>query len=141
MSCSSRTRVATGESAGDQSQVLVLDVSSGVPQQVASVSVSGWIQESRLVGSALYVASQTYQPVAGNASNWEGGTQVSSFDLSTPANPVVRDTLWSSGYGNVISATDEYLFVVTQDYTNWWQSILHCIDITNPDGAIKISPP
>ena len=35
-----------------------------------------------------------------------------------------------------MTATDRLLFVVTQDPTNWWQSIVHSIDITAPDGTM-----
>ena len=42
---------------------------------------------------------------------------VSSFDLSNPDVPVARDVLWCPGYGNVVSATDTYLFVSTQNPT------------------------
>ena len=41
-----------------------------------------------------------------------------------------------AGYGNVVSATDIYLFVVTQSPANWYQSILNLIDITDPWGTM-----
>src|SRR5439155_23003293 len=48
--------------AGDaESRVLIVDVGGGAPEVVASLPVKGLIQESRLVGTALYVAAQTYQ--------------------------------------------------------------------------------
>jgi hypothetical protein len=124
-------------SSGD-SQVLVVAVSNGLPRLVASLPVQGSIQESRMVGTALYVASQMYRPVPGSTNTtWEWGTLVSSFDLAQPGNPVSRDTLWYAGYGNVVSATDIYLFVVTQDPANWWQSVVQLIDITAPDGTMN----
>src|SRR5437762_5108880 len=78
-----------------ESRVLIVDV-GGAPEIIASLPVKGSIQESRLVGTALYVASQTYQ-VKTNGTNsvvWEAGTVVSSLDLSHPAAPVARDTVW-----------------------------------------------
>jgi hypothetical protein len=90
-----------------------------------------------MVGTALYVASQTYRPVDGSTnSTWEWGTLVSSFDLSNPDQPIARSTLWYAGYGNVVAATDTFLFISTQDLANWWQSIVHSIDITSPDGTM-----
>ncbi|MFO1498033.1 MAG: beta-propeller domain-containing protein [Verrucomicrobiota bacterium] len=122
----------------EQSQVIALEVASGVPAPVASLAVPGRIQESRLVGSALYVASQSYQPVPGSLdASWEWGTTVSSFDLSNPARPAVKDSLRYPGQGNVIYATDRYLFVVTQSVTNWWQSVVHYIDVSAADGSMK----
>ena len=122
----------------DTSQVIVVSDATAQPVIVAKLAVNGYILESRLVGTALYVASQTYRPVTGTANNtWEWGTLVSSFDLADPAQPTARDTLWYSGYGNVVMATDRLLFVVTQDPANWWQSIVRSIDITNPDGSMR----
>src|SRR5438477_266297 len=46
---------------GPESQVLVVDVKNNAPQIVATLPVKGYIQESRLVGSALYIAAQTYR--------------------------------------------------------------------------------
>jgi len=88
-----------------------------------------------MVGSALYVASQSFRPVAGSNA-WEWGTLVSSFDLANPDAPVKRGTLWYAGYGNVVTANDTFLFVVTQDPSNWWQSLVQVIDITAPDGTM-----
>ncbi len=44
--------------------------------------------------------------------------------------------MWYPGYGNVVAATDLYLFVVTQDPTNWWQSVVRLVDITAPEGTM-----
>jgi hypothetical protein len=121
----------------DGSQVVIVGVTNGLPQGVTNLTVAGYLQESRMVGTALYVASQTYRPVDESTNDvWEWGTLVSSFDLSTPNRPITRNTLWYGGYGNVVTATDTFLFVVTQEPNNWWQSIVHSIDITSPDGAM-----
>ncbi len=122
---------------GDTSRVLIVDPASAEPAIVAELPVKGTIQESRMVGDALYVVSQTYRPIAGSRDGqWEWGSLVSSFDLLKPASPVAKDTLWYSGYGNVINATDRFLFVATQDSTSWWRSIVRCIDIASPDGTM-----
>src|SRR6185436_11223059 len=114
------------------------DVRSGVPAVAATISIAGYIQESRMVGTALYVASQFYRPITNGAySTWEWGTVVSSFDLSDPAKPATRGTLWNSGYSQVVMATDCYLFVATDDTNNWQQSIVQCIDISAPDGTMR----
>ena len=121
----------------NQSEVLVVKDAGGDPSVTARLPLPGYIVESRLVGTALYVAAQAYRPVAGTTnSTWEWGTQVSSYDLSDPAAPAARSTLWYSGYGLVVQATDRLLFVVTQDPSNWWQSIIRSIDISNPDGTM-----
>jgi hypothetical protein len=120
-----------------QSQIMVVAVSNGVPALVTNLPVDGWLQDSRMVGTALYVASQNYRPVANSTNNtWEWGTVITSFDLASPEKPSVRGSLWYAGYGNVVNATDTYLFVATQDPTNWWQSKVQIIDITSPDGSM-----
>ncbi len=121
-----------------QSQVLVVaDLPAG-PQVVASLPVTGTIQESRMVGTALYVASQLYRSVANSSgTTWEWGTQVAAFDLSDPSAPVARNTLWYAGYGNVVASTDICFFIATQNVNNYWQSTVGIIDITSPDGTMN----
>jgi hypothetical protein len=121
----------------EQSQLIVVAVSNGVPTLVTNLSIGGWLQDSRMVGTALYVASQNYRPVSGTTNDtWEWGTAITSFDLANPAYPQFRSALWYPGYGNVVNATETYLFVATQDPTNWWQSLVQIIDITAPDGIM-----
>ena len=127
---------------GSTNQALVVDV-SGAPRIVASISLPGYTQESRLVDSALYVASSAYLPVPGKGDTndpsgaWEWGTAISSFDLSNPAAPVARSSLWYAGWDNVIVATDQFLFAVTQDLQAWWQSDVQIVDISAPDGTMQ----
>jgi hypothetical protein len=133
-----RTTCGMFNSIANNDQVLIVAVSNGVPAIVASLSVDGTIAESRLVGTALYVASQTIRPVPGSGGGtWEWGTHIASFDLTVPDAPIARSTLWYSGYGNAVYATDTYFFAVTQDPTNWQQSIVNAIDITAPDGTMS----
>jgi hypothetical protein len=98
--------------ANDASRIIVVSVTNGVPVAITNLPIGGWVQDSRMVGTALYVASQNYR-VQTNPTNtiWEWGTVVTSFDLANPEKPVVRGTLWYPGYGNVVSATDTYLLV------------------------------
>lgn len=122
----------------DQSRLIVVAVSNDVPSLVTNLGIGGWVQDSRLVGTALYVASQSFQPVSGSTNSvWQWGTTITSFDLSNPARPATRGTQWFAGYGNVVVATDTYLFVATQDPTNWWQSSVQILDITAPDGTMS----
>src|SRR5690606_23719640 len=44
-----------------ESRVVLLDAASGEPELVAQLPVKGYIVESRLVGSALYVVANSYQ--------------------------------------------------------------------------------
>ncbi len=130
------TRAACGDSANGE--VLIVALSNGVPGIVARLPVAGNITESRLVGTALYMASQMVRPVpAGAGDTWEWGTQIASFDLAVPDAPVARSTLWYSGGNNVVHATDTYLFAVTDSPTNSHRSIVNAINITAPDGTMN----
>lgn len=120
-----------------ESRVLVVEVSTTDPSVVASLSLPGQIQESRMVGTALYVASQTYRRAAATSESvWEWGTIVSAFDLEDPAQPVARNVLWYPGYGNVVTATEEFLFVSTQPSSWRNPSLVQCIDISSPDAQM-----
>lgn len=124
----------TGGDAGGQ--VLLVNTLENQPRVSATLPINGSLQESRMVGTALYVMGQTYrQVVAAKDGTWEWGTSVQSFDLSNPAAPVTRPDLWYSGYGNVLSATDQFLFVSVQD--NSGNSLVRCTDISSPDGTMK----
>jgi len=124
---------------GVGSRVLVIGIAGGAPSIAATLPLSGYVLESRLVGTALYVASQSYRQVVGSGgTTWEWGTIVSAFDLSSPVSPVARGVLWFPGYGSVVSATDRFLFVSTQDPSNWRQSLVNTIDISDPAGAMRI---
>ena len=112
-----------------ESQAIIVNVTSDTPVVAASVPVTGYIRESRLVGTALYIASQTYitteaiNPTTGDRyTRWEHGTQVSAFDLKNPAKPVARETLFYSGYNNDIYATDKFLFVSTAVPKEYYRS-------------------
>ncbi|MDB4808118.1 beta-propeller domain-containing protein [Verrucomicrobia bacterium] len=127
-----------------ESQAIIVNVAGNTPVIEASVPVKGYIRESRLVGTALYIASQTYitkkavNPETGDTyTRWEHGTQVSAFDLKTPAKPVARETVFYSGYNNDIYATDKFLFVSTSIPNNYYKTDLRCIDISAPNGTMK----
>ncbi len=129
---------------GMESLVMIVKVTGGFPEVVSTLPLKGVIQESRLVGSALYVASNAYQPIKETLREdiWAWGNLVSSFDLSDPANPVDRDTLFYDGTNNTITATSRYLFVSTPDLSAgsaWWsaRSLIQLIDIASPDGKMK----
>ena len=126
-----------------ESQAIIVDVSNDSPFIVGSMPVKGYIRESRLVGTALYIASQVYRQKeihhdGGSVSiQWEHGTQISSFDVKNPAKSVVKDSLFYSGYNNDIYATDKFLFISTTVSGDYYKTDLRCVDISAPDGAMK----
>jgi len=131
-------RDGCGGSTGTESMVLTVSVSGGTPTEAARLKLNGHILESRMVGTALYVATQTYLPKTGTGgTTWEWGTLVSSFDLADPAAPIARDSIWLTGYGNVVTATDKYFFVSLRDPAIWNYSVVRIFDITSPDGVMN----
>jgi alpha-tubulin suppressor-like RCC1 family protein len=121
------------------SELLVVntDPSLSAPNRVAALPVPGRIIESRLVGTALYVASEAWQPQT-NASGiqWEQGTHILSFDLANPERPLARSALWYPSGGSVIAATDRFLFVALRPGDNGGADV-HCLDISAFDGVVQ----
>lgn len=130
---------------GPTSQLILLNVDQGVITPVSQISVQGSIVESRLVGSSLFVAAQTYlqtpAPAADGEVTWVWGVQTQSFDLSDVSDPALVDTTWTEGYGNVVYATRDYFFVGVQG-RNWRDSTtIHFWDISAGDGSMVQKEP
>ena len=135
-----------GWSADGGSEILIVNVAEGRPTIRHSLPVPGDITESRLVGTALYVASQSYRTVTNSTGSgglpevaWESGLQISAFDLEAPGNPVPRNTLWFPGYGAVNTANDRFFFVALTDPTRSGFTDLQLIDISAPDGRMEFA--
>ena len=109
--------------------IVIADVAGGKPGEVARLSYPGYLLESRLVGTALYLVSQVYDD------QYRASVVVTSYDLSDPAHPTVTDTLELGSYGSVIAATDRFLFVVRAS-EDWRRSIIEVVDISAPDGTL-----
>ena len=126
--------------AGPESQVVLVDVADPAQPQIRTrLGLGGYIGESRLVGTALYLATQSYRSST-NATGevtWEWGTSVTSFDFADPTAPTRGDSLWFSGWGHVIQATDRFLFLA-HTTPNWgWPMEVEIVDISDPHGAMK----
>jgi hypothetical protein len=121
---------------GPESRLLIVDVGNLPPRIVATVDVAGHIRESRLVGSVLYVAAQSYRQPAPD--RWEWGTLVSSHDLSNPEQPISREAVWFPGWNLTVSATSEFFFVVTPAPESTDRSRIYCLDITAPTGQFSL---
>lgn len=119
----------------DGGSCVVVNVESGVPVVAAVVPVSGDLLESRLVGTALYVASAGYRPVE-NGSTWAWKTVVASIDLSDPVHPVPRQQLSYAGFDPVFIATDRWLFAALRSPDDYRSSVIHAINIASPTGAM-----
>lgn len=120
-----------------ESRVLVVEDNPAGPVITASLPIEGSLQESRMVGTVLYVAAQRIRYVtAADQTTVEWGTALTSIDLANPAAPVARETLWLPGYGNVVAATDVFFFVVTYG-NDYYRCTVNIVDITSPDGRMS----
>ena len=119
----------TSAYASGSGSVVIADVTDGHPTEVGRADYPGYLVESRLVGTALYVVSHAYDGT-------NDGLRVTSFDLSNPAKPKQVATLPLGSYGGVVTATDRFLFVVRYSDT-WRHSTIDVIDISDPKGALK----
>lgn len=116
-------------------EVIIASLEKGAPERVARLPYEGQLSESRMVGSVLYLASQVSRP-ATDTEPASYGVQLTSFDLSDPANPVQRGTLFLGGYASAVSATDRFFMVAKYDTANWNNSIVDLVDISAADGTL-----
>ncbi len=122
----------------DQSRLLIVDVSGESPRLAGSVTLQGSVCESRLVGTALYIALQRGVEVTlDGIVDWQYGTAVVSFDLSTPAFPIRRSDLWFPGWGTAVTATDRFLFLALQGGTDYDATQVKVLDIASADGTVR----
>lgn len=109
--------------------IVIAEVAEGKPVEVARLSYLGDLIESRLIGTALYLVSRVYDD------SYRAGLVVTSYDLSDPGHPTPIDRLELESHGNVVSATDRFLFVVRAS-ADWRRSLIEVVDISAPDGAL-----
>jgi len=122
-----------GENQFHGSQVLVVDVSDVTePVLAGQFPIAGTVSDSRLVGDVLYVVSENY--------GWENGedtsaTHVLSVDVSNPSaiHEVERESF--PGQGNLISVTEDFIFVAGYDWQNQATSI-QAVNIMDPGGQM-----
>ncbi len=134
---------------GPQSAVLVCDVSAGTPRVTARLALDGQLLESRMIGSALYVATQVY-----SNNQWYGRAElhVTGFDLRDPANPVQRNTVKLSlenensySYFSTVQASDHFFLVASNIWTynpgsgpDEYRTRIGLVDISAPDGTVAL---
>ena len=115
---------------------IIVEVTNDQPREIARVPLDGSVLESRLVGSALYVATQTWEP-AGTNGVWQQGVNIHSFGLAKPASPTTHAVHRRTGGGNVVAATPTHLFVSIAENTFPRKDALHVFDISDPTGVVQ----
>ena len=132
---------------GNGQVVLVEHTETDELDEIAAIPVPGYIVESRMVGSILYVVSRrwwqesTVDPDSGvEHLNYKSGLAVSKIDLTDPKNPVTADALELNSdrhnyWGGEVQATAEALLVSTSEYdpgSRRTLSTVHVVDISDP---------
>ncbi|MSU34050.1 MAG: hypothetical protein EXS36_02860 [Pedosphaera sp.] len=112
------------------SQVVIVRTDGSLPVEVARLPVTGYLLESRLVGSALYIAASDWTqsnvasvPAASSPNGssatistsigiqWQYQTIVQSYNLTDPSHPTARPGIRLNAGSSAIQATDHFLFV------------------------------
>lgn len=125
-----------------RSRLHVVDISTPADAAIESTfNLVGDFIDSRLVGDVLYAVTANYQ--------WwvEGGTvaekqqtsnsRVISVGVGDPSDIGVIDEVEIPGYGSLIQASDEAIFVATQDWSSGGSvTDVQTIDISDAEGTI-----
>lgn len=115
------------------SQIVIVRTDGSLPVEVARLPVTGYLQESRMVGNALYVAASDWREVSvtnlppassgqGSSSapvasppwitvQWQYEAIVQSYNLNDPSKPIAREGVRLNASPSAIQATDQFLFV------------------------------
>lgn len=147
--------LTSGSCDSSQGEIVLVRVRGGVPELAGRVPFAGAVRESRMVGTALYLALYRWRPVAGpevdpnQIGGWKSETAIVSIDLADPARPVTRPERVIDAAPQAIQATDRYLFVATSgpatgvdDPTQpvWLRPGVNAVtifDISDPAGAVE----
>jgi hypothetical protein len=128
----------------DQSEIIAVRISEGTPRITTRLDVDGTITTSRLVGTALYVAADSYQTITtdpptetngGGEVAYVYGAQLAAFDFSNPESPAARNTLWFDAWNSsAVLATDRFFFIAST--TDYLSSAIHVVDISSLEGTM-----
>ncbi|MDQ1258134.1 MAG: hypothetical protein QG656_2743 [Candidatus Hydrogenedentes bacterium] len=143
-----------------QARLFVVNVAT--PAQAAitgEFELEGDLIDSRLVGNVLYAVCANYEWYWEEGGVVSGGVAVpdsaapgvgrkvmkaqtsdswvTSVNVADPANIFKAAELSFAGYGNLIQASNQAIFVASSD---WWtdSTTITYIDIANPDGAMAV---
>ena len=120
---------------GPQSEVVIAQVDATPPSVTGTIPLSGTIRESRLIGSVLYVATESYE--SRDDQSWEWGITLSAFDLADPSSPVLADQRRFPGSGLVVAATPRFFFIAARSADERYQSFIRCFDVTDASGRME----
>lgn len=124
------------------SQIIVVDISDlSSPVIVDKLSVPGYVQDTRRVGSVIYAASNEY------LWRWmypEGSdkTHITSFDVSDPTNVTDVMSVDFNGSYNQVHVTESTIFVAQPEWGDEWRgeptTRIVYVDISDPSGQMSV---
>ncbi|HRZ83678.1 MAG TPA: beta-propeller domain-containing protein, partial [Candidatus Hydrogenedentes bacterium] len=128
------------------SRIVAVDVADPeAPQVLGSVSLPGDFIDSRLVGNALYAVCAEF------SYSWEDGvvsseavkeqtssSWVTSVDISNPASLRPVETVRFEGYGSLIQASADALFVASPVWGDTQTTTIQYVDISDPGGRMAV---
>lgn len=101
-------------------EILLARVSDGQAKTAATAAVSGWPVDSRVIGSRLFVVTQSWESSSGA---WQPKVRLVEFDLSGGGLAQVKSTE-VAGSSPMLSAGGDWLSLATELPTVWdsWQA-------------------
>jgi hypothetical protein len=104
--------------------IKVVKVAGGTAEIVAETTLDGWMVDSRLVGSRLYVVTQ----------DWAASNGTVTLHEVTTDTATVSATHALSGYSPVVSAGEGWLAIAVQPPNDWTVSLVSLFALGN-DGV------
>jgi len=123
-----------------RARIQVVDIATPAAASVeATFNLAGDLIDSRLVGDVLYAVTANYQWWVEDGTVAEkqqtSNSRVVSVAVGNPDAITKIDEVEIPGYGNLIQASDEAIFVAKNDWNTSTTSV-QTIDISDPDGQI-----
>ncbi|HOZ48139.1 MAG TPA: beta-propeller domain-containing protein [Candidatus Hydrogenedentes bacterium] len=130
-------------------RLYIVDISApGDAEVIGTFDLAGDLVDSRMVGDVLYAVCAEYQWTVysedgGVAVSQEvvktaqSGSWVTSVNVADPAHIHKVQELSFDGYGDVIQASPNSIFVAAPDWSSDKTQITH-VDISNPAGQITV---
>ena len=124
------------------SQIVVVDISNlSAPEIVDKLSIPGYVQDTRRVGSVIYAASNDYTWKRFSPEG-EDMTHITSFDISDPTNVTELMTINFNGSYNQVHVTESAVFVAQPDWGNERRgeptTRIVYVDISDPSGKMSV---
>jgi len=120
-----------------QTGVQVIKVDGSSAKLVSSLKVAGWLADSRLVGTRIYLATQQW--------SWSSSDNTDAMTLNdivlntTSGSVTLAKTHAVKGNWPVISAGNDWLTVTQSDWSDWQSSWITLFSL-GTNGATKLTP-